>query len=188
MIYLNLFLGFLQVGLFSFGGAYASIPLIRDVVLSYHWLTDEELAYMIAVSESTPGPLMINLATYVGSSQGGFLGGVLATVAVALPAFVLIVLILGILHRFMEYRPVQALMDGLRPCMTGIVLATGIYMLYENLGVADGMINGKLTCDLAALVILVLLVLYLLICGRVKHKKISPLTLILAGAILGVLI
>mgnify|MGYP001771506843 FL=1 len=71
MIYLDLLIGFLKVGLFSFGGAYGAIPLIRDVVLSYGWLDDEMLTYFIAVSESTPGPIMVNLATYIGSSQGG---------------------------------------------------------------------------------------------------------------------
>ena len=71
MILLDLLIGFLKVGCFSFGGAYAAIPLIREVVLSYGWLTDEALTDMIAVSESTPGPIMVNLATYVGSSQAG---------------------------------------------------------------------------------------------------------------------
>lgn len=70
MIYLDLFAGFLKVGCFAFGGAYGAIPLIRDVVMSYGWLNDDMLTYMIAVSESTPGPIMVNLATYVGSSQG----------------------------------------------------------------------------------------------------------------------
>jgi len=93
MIYLDLFIGFLQVGCFAFGGAYGAIPLIRDVVLSYGWLTDETLAYMIAVSESTPGPIMINLATYVGSSQAGLLGAVLATLAVILPSFIIILVV-----------------------------------------------------------------------------------------------
>lgn len=69
MIYIELFLGFLKVGCFSFGGAYAAIPLIREVVFQYGWITEEKLTYMIAVSESTPGPIMVNLATYVGSSQ-----------------------------------------------------------------------------------------------------------------------
>ena len=85
MIYLDLFLGFLRVGMFAFGGAYGAIPLIRDVVLSYGWLSDEMLAYMIAVSESTPGPIMVNLATSVGSSQVGFLGAVVATLAYPYP-------------------------------------------------------------------------------------------------------
>ena len=94
MIYLDLFLGFLKVGCFTFGGAYGAIPLIRDVVLSYGWLGDEELTYMIAISESTPGPIMVNLATYVGSSQGGFFGALLATLAVVLPAFFIIILVI----------------------------------------------------------------------------------------------
>ena len=86
MIYLQLFLGFLKVGCFAFGGAYGAIPLIRDVVISYGWLSDEMLTYMIAVSESTPGPIMVNLATYIGSNQAGILGAVIATLAVVLPS------------------------------------------------------------------------------------------------------
>jgi chromate transport protein ChrA len=87
MIYLDLLIGFLEVGLFSFGGAYAAIPLIRDVVLAHGWMDDEMISYMIAVSESTPGPIMVNLATYIGSNKGGLLGAVIATTAVVLPAF-----------------------------------------------------------------------------------------------------
>ena len=82
MIYFDLILGFLKVGCFAFGGAYGAIPLIRDVVLNYGWLKDDELTYMIGVSESTPGPIMVNLATYVGSTQAGLPGGILATLAV----------------------------------------------------------------------------------------------------------
>ena len=70
MIYLDLLIGFLKVGCFAFGGAYGAIPLIRDVVMSYGWLSEDMLTYMIAVSESTPGPIMVNLATYVGITQG----------------------------------------------------------------------------------------------------------------------
>ena len=90
MIYLELLIGFLKVGCFSFGGAYAAIPLIRDVVLSYGWVSEEMLTDMIAVSESTPGPIMVNLATYVGSRQAGIPGAIIATLASILPAFVII--------------------------------------------------------------------------------------------------
>ena len=99
MIYLELFLGFLKVGCFAFGGAYGAIPLIRDVVLSYGWISDEMLTYMIAVSESTPGPIMVNLATYIGSNQGGFIGAVIATTAVITPSFIIILLLLLLLFR-----------------------------------------------------------------------------------------
>ena len=97
MIYLDLFLGFLKVGCFAFGGAYGAIPLIRDVVMSYGWLRDEMLTYMIAVSESTPGPIMVNLATYIGSNQAGFLGAVVTTLAVVLPSFLIILLVTALL-------------------------------------------------------------------------------------------
>ena len=130
MIYLELFLGFLWVGCFAFGGAYAAIPLIRDTVLSYGWLNDEQLTYMIAVSESTPGPIMINLATYIGSEQGGILGAALATIAVALPAFLLILLIMIVLKNILKNRYVQATLGGLQPCIIGIILIlTGVYMV-----------------------------------------------------------
>ena len=102
MILLDLFLGFLRVGCFSFGGAYGAIPLIRDVVMSYGWLDEETLIYFIAVSESTPGPIMVNLATYVGSSQAGLAGAVVATLAVVLPAFVIILLVMAVFKNFLR--------------------------------------------------------------------------------------
>ena len=102
MIYLELFLGFLKVSCFAFGGAYGAIPLIRDVVLSYGWLTDETLTYMIAVSESTPGPIIINLATYIGSSQAGFFGAVAATLAVIIPCFVTILIVTVIMKQLFK--------------------------------------------------------------------------------------
>ena len=102
MIYLELFLGFLLVGCFSFGGAYGAIPLIREVVMHYGWLTEEKFTYFVAVSESTPGPIMVNLATYVGSSQGGILGAAIATISVVTPSFLIILLVVTILSKVLE--------------------------------------------------------------------------------------
>ena len=93
MIYLELFLTFLQIGAFSFGGGYGMISLIREKVLTYGWLAEEEMLNMIAVAESTPGPIAVNMATFVGSSQGGFLGALLATLGVVLPSFIIILVI-----------------------------------------------------------------------------------------------
>ena len=123
MILLELFIGFLKVGCFAFGGAYGAIPLIRDVVLSYGWLDDEMLTYMIAVSESTPGPIMVNLATYVGSSRAGFYGSLVATLAVVLPSFIIILLVTALLKAVLKNRYVQAVLRGLKPCIVGIILA-----------------------------------------------------------------
>ena len=126
MIYLKLFLGFLKVGCFSFGGAYAAIPIIRDTVLSYGWLSDDKLSYMIAVSESTPGPIMINLATFVGQTQAGVPGAVIATVAVILPSFFIIILVTAAMKALLKNKYVQAGLNGLLPCITGIIAATGV--------------------------------------------------------------
>lgn len=184
MIYLKLFLGFLRVGLFSFGGAYAAIPLIRDVVLSYGWLTDAEMANMIAVSESTPGPIMVNLATYVGSSQGGLLGAVIATFAVVLPAFIIILLIMAALRHFMEKGPVKAVIGGLTPCITGIILAVGAYMIYENLLAP---VSG-FSVSLQAFVITLILAAILAVSRFVFKKKFSPILLIVIAAVLGMVV
>ena len=132
MIYLDLLLGFLEVGLFSFGGAYAAIPLVRDVVLAHGWMDDEMLSYMIAVSESTPGPIMVNLATYVGSNKGGFFGAVIVTTVVMLPAFLIILLIMVIAKNLLKNPYMQAILRGLKPCVIGVILATGVYMIVDN--------------------------------------------------------
>ena len=132
MILPELFIGFLKVGCFAFGGAYGAIPLIREVVLSYGWLDDEMLTYMIAVSESTPGPIMVNLATYVGSSQAGLPGSLFATLAVVLPSFIIVLLITALLKTVLKNKYVQAVLCGLKPCMIGIILATGVCMILRN--------------------------------------------------------
>ena len=182
MIYLDLFLGFLMVGCFAFGGAYGAIPLIRDVVLSYGWLTDETLTYMIAVSESTPGPIMVNLATYIGSNQAGFLGAALATLAVVLPSFLIILLVTAILKTALKNKYVQAILRGLKPCVIGIVLATGIYMIFSNC-------FGKLpalTVNMQAIIISVLLAAAMFTYKHIKKKKLSPIGLIIISACLGI--
>ena len=184
MIYLDLFLGFLKVGCFSFGGAYGAIPLIRDVALSYGWLDDETLAYMIAVSESTPGPIMVNLATYVGSSQAGLGGAVLATLAVVLPSFLVILLAAAVLKNLLENRYVKAVLGGLKPCVIGIILATGVYMTVHN-GIS-GM--GKPGLDLRPAAITAILAAVMWGAKPVLKRKVSPLALIAVSACLGLLL
>lgn len=184
MIYLDLFLGFLKVGCFSFGGAYGAIPLIRDVALSYGWLDDETLAYMIAVSESTPGPIMVNLATYVGSSQAGLGGAVLATLAVVLPSFLVILLAAAVLKNLLENRYVKAVLGGLKPCVIGIILATGVYMTVHN--DISGM--GKPGLDLRPAAITAILAAVMWGAKPVLKRKVSPLALIAVSACLGILV
>ena len=180
MIYLDLFLGFLQVGCFAFGGAYGAIPLIRDVVLAYGWLDDEALTYMIAISESTPGPIMVNLATYIGSHQAGFWGSLIATTAVVLPAYLVILLVMGILKNAIDHPGVQAVLWGLKPCVTGIVLATGLTMVIRNC--LSGLQITGWQDILVTLVLAGILVLWQLL----RKKKLSPIALICLAGILGI--
>ena len=182
MVYLELFTGFLIVGLFSFGGAYGAIPLIRDVVLSYGWLDEETLTDMIAVSESTPGPIIVNLATYVGSSQAGIPGAVLATFIVILPAFLIIILILAVLNKLWENKYAQAVIRGLKPCIIGIILETGCIMIIKN-GILPVFQGGK---DIRPLFFTVILLAVYFIPRRLIKKKMSPVMLIVFSAVLGI--
>ncbi|MDO4749627.1 MAG: chromate transporter [Eubacteriales bacterium] len=181
MIYLELFLGFLKVGCFAFGGAYGAIPLIRDVVMSYGWLSDEMLTYMIAVSESTPGPIMVNLATYIGSSQAGFFGAAVATLAVVLPSFLIILLVTALLKTALKNKYVQAVLRGLKPCVIGIVLATGVYMVLGN---CFGTVSA-IKVNVQAIIITAFLAASMFGYKYFAKKKLSPILLIVISAIAG---
>ena len=184
MTLLELFIGFLKVGCFAFGGAYGAIPLIRDVVLSYGWLEDDMLTTMIAVSESTPGPIMVNLATYVGSSQAGFWGALIATAAVVLPSFAVILLITALLKKLLKNPYVQAILRGLKPCMIGIVLATGVYMVLHNcLGNV-----AAFSPDTTAVVMTAALAAVYFGSRKILRNGISPIALIGISAVAGILV
>ena len=182
MTYLELLLGFLKVGCFSFGGAYGAIPLIRDVVMSYGWMTEEELTYMIAVSESTPGPIMVNLATFVGNTQGGIIGAILATLAVVLPSFLIILLVSAVMKKLLKNKYVQAALRGLKPCIIGLVMATGVFMVITHcLSLTAGFM-----VDWKALLLTVVLAAVLYLSKPLFKKKVSPVMLILISAVLGI--
>ena len=184
MIYLELLLGFLKVGCFAFGGAYGAIPLIREVVLSYGWLSDEMLTYMIGISESTPGPIMVNLATYIGSSQAGFPGAMIATLSVITPSFLIILLVTAVLKNTLKNPYVQAILQGMKPCIVGIILATGLYMIFKNCFGTGNIVH----IDLRSLCITILLFGVMYIYRKIKHRKISPVLLIFISALLGMFI
>lgn len=184
MIYLELLFGFLRVGCFSFGGAYGAIPLIRDVVRSYGWLTDEMLTYMIAVSESTPGPIMVNLATYVGSQQAGIWGAIIATAAVVLPSFIVILLITILLKALIKNRYVQAILSGIKPSIIGIILATGVYMTINNCI----SISGAVSVNFRSLLITAILMAVIYVTKKRTKRNLSSIRLIALSALFGIII
>lgn len=182
MIYLELLLAFLKVGLFSFGGAYGAIPLIRDVVLSHGWMSEEYLTYMIAVSESTPGPIMVNMATYVGNTQARFFGSVVATFGVVFPSFCVILLVTAILKNLTDNKYFKAILQGLKPCVVGIILATGLHLMVINCLV----IKENIGVDIKAFCILLILIGILFGYQRITEKKLSPVMLIVVSAVVGI--
>lgn len=182
MIWLDLLVGFLKVGCFAFGGAYGAIPLIRDVVLSYGWLGEDALTNMIAVSESTPGPIMVNLATYVGSSQAGIAGAAVATLAVVLPSFIVILLVMILLRAALKNKYVQAVLRGVKPCVVGIILATGCLMMFRQ-GVLPALGESR---DFRPLILTAALAAVYFGSRKALKKGLSPISLILIAACAGV--
>ena len=190
-LYLNLIWGFLKVGLFSFGGAYGAIPIIEEVVTKYNWISPEKFTYLLAISESTPGPIMVNTATYIGNEVGskygilgGILGSALATFIVCLPAFAIILVLSMIFKNFIKNQNVQAVLTGIKPCIIGIIAATGLHMIYENV-FANGLSIPK---NWQSLVILAIVLVAMFVYFKVKKKNISPIMLITVSAVAGIIV
>ncbi len=182
MIYLELFFGFLKVGLFTFGGGYAAIPLIRETVLAHSWMSDDTLSTLIAVSESTPGPIMVNLATFVGSQKAGVSGALCATFAVVLPAFVVILLLMKLLKNAMKNPAVKAAVNNMKPCVAGMIMATGVFMA------AKSFFPEAITVDAVALVLTVILAFLYFGSKKAFKKGMSPILLIILAGTAGVAI
>ena len=187
MIYLTLFLTFLEIGAVSFGGGYGMISLMREKVLTFGWMTEEELLNVIAIAESTPGPIAVNMATFVGSRQGGILGALLATLGVVLPSFIIILLIAALIKNFLKYKGVKAFLGGVRPCIVGLILSTAITMgLSKLVGLAS--VGDAITPDLCGIIIFATLLVISLVWSKIKKKKPSPILMILISAGLGMIL
>lgn len=184
MIYLSLFWEFLKIGLFTFGGAYGAIPLIRQCVLTQGWMDDNMFTNILAVSESTPGPIMVNSATYIGASQGGVLGAAVATLGVVLPSFVIILLIARLFAKSIKHRAVQAILKGVKPCIMGVILATGFSMA---LGILTGL-PGSFAFDLPSCLLFTTLAAVSLLYPKIRKKSLSPILLIVLSAVLGIIL
>lgn len=182
MNYIELLWGFLKVGLFSFGGAYGAIPVIREVVMDYGWVDDAKFSYLLAISESTPGPIMVNTATYIGNEVGGLLGSFIATFMVCLPAFIIILLFSMIFKTFLSKPFVAAILNGIKPCIIGIIAATGLHMIITNC-IAQGL---SISANWQTLIITILLLAVMLIYKKLRKKSISPIMLICVAACCGI--
>ena len=171
MIYLELFWTFFVIGAFTFGGGYAMLPLIQIEVVNKGWMANEAVANFVAVSESTPGPFAINMATYVGSEMGGVLGAACATLGVVLPSFIIILIVAKCYDRFKKSKLVKGAMSGLKPAVIGMI-GTAVLSIGKTVFVQPGLLLSA--------------VLFGAMAVR-AFKKVHPIIIICISAAAGVL-
>ena len=176
---LILFWTFLKIGLFTIGGGYAMIPLIKQEALAHGWASAEELIDFLAISESTPGPFAINVATLIGFKQMGILGAICATVGVILPSFIIILLISKLLKNFVNNRFVQAALKGVKPVVIALIFTVAFGLIWNGL---FGNIWQFNFFDWKALIIMAIAFTM----TRFKYTK-NPILIIVVGAALGLL-
>ena len=186
MIWLQLFWEFFKTGLLSIGGGLATLPFLRQMGASYGWFTEKELANMLAVSESTPGPIGVNMATYVGitATGGNLLGGVLTTFALVLPSVIIIIIVATVLRRFRENRFVQSSLAAIRPASVGLVAAAVLSVLKTALLLGENDAGASVWIPVWPAVAL----FAVLAVGRWRFQKLHPIVFIAVGAAAGILL
>lgn len=185
MIYLTLIYEFFKIGLFAIGGGLATIPFLSELIDRYHWFTTSMLTDMIAVSESTPGAIGINMATFAGFHTAGILGGILATLGLIAPSIIIICIVAKLLKQFKDSPLVAALFYGLRPAVTALIASAGLSIFVTALFHTDAL-TGKHIDVLAFFnlpCILLFAILYIL---SNRYKKLHPIVWIAAAAVIGI--
>lgn len=181
MIYLTLFYEFFKIGLFAIGGGMATIPFLIDLSAKYGWYTTSEFANMVAISQSTPGPVGINMATYAGFQAAGISGALIATFSLVLPALVIIMLIAKFMQNFSDNPIVKAIFDGIRPTVAALILYAVLELSKISLLITT---DSGYRPDFTSIIICVVLFIMM----EIPHlKKLHPLIWIAAGAIIGII-
>ncbi len=170
MIYLTLFIEFFKIGLFAIGGGAATIPFLFDLSEKYKWFSFEELTNMIAVAESTPGPIGVNMATFAGFQTAGILGGIIATIGLVTPSVIIIVLIAKLLKNYAQNQNVQLVLNSIRPAVLALIIFA--LMSIVKISIVDYLSFG---------------VFFILTIIMLKYKK-SPILYILLSAIIGIIL
>ena len=185
MIYLILFLEFFKIGLFTIGGGFAMIPLIEEIAVRYGWMTESEFFNLIGICESTPGPIAINMATYIGSSQGGLLGSAVATLGVVLPSFIIILVIATVMKNMTKNRFFKGFMEGVKPVIVALIMSTGFLLLLKIAGMtSDNVFNP----DFIQIIIFCIITAVFFIYKKTAKKKMGSVFIIMLSAILGIVI
>lgn len=176
MIYLKLFISFLKIGAFSFGGGYAAMPIIQsEVVDTYHWLTLEEFTDLITISQMTPGPIAVNSATFVGIRIGGILGAAVATLGCILPASLLLIFLSWMYMKYKKLTVLQTILSVLRPAVVAMIAISGIKILQTAFGLNEFLIENLRLHMLAIFIICMVLLL--------KYNKNPIFVMVFAGTL-----
>ncbi len=190
MIYIQLFYEFFKTGLFAIGGGLATLPFLYNLSDKTGWFTHTDLTNMIAVSESTPGPLGVNTATYVGFTVGGLPGAIVATLGLVAPSIIVILIIASFLKAFRDSRIVDSAFYGLRPASTGLIAAAGIPVIVTSILSVDSLytlLTGGMTVSMIKWPAIVLAVVIFVLTNFVKPtKKLHPILFIAFAAVVGV--
>jgi len=185
MIYLELFYEFFITGLLMFGGGLASIPFLRQMAATTNWFTIEELLNMIAISESTPGPIAVNIATYAGFKTAGVLGGIIATIALLIPSFIIATIVAKILSRFRKNSLVDDVFYALRPASLGLIAAACLMVLQHSLLSTELWLSTGIFTDLFNLRALALAVVLFVAINKLKTH---PVLFLAISAVIGIFI
>lgn len=185
MIYLQLFFTFLKVGAFAFGGGYAMLSLIGDSVLQYGWMTEEELLNFVGVETVIPGPIAVNMATYVGYEQAGFFGALVATIGVVLPSFILILLVAVFIKNLLKYPPVKSFITSMRPALSGLILSVAITMALTVFFGIDSINTATFFFEPRVLAIFLSIIAISMTWKHFKKNEISPILLVVISGLMG---
>ena len=187
MIYLQLFFEFFKTGLFAVGGGLATLPFLKEMSLRTGWFSLEELQDMIAVSESTPGPIGVNMATYAGFTTAGLPGALVASLGLILPSFIIILIVAVFLKRFKNSPYVEAAFEGLRPASTALIAAVLLSLFVSNF-LNTGAWKGFSAESISVLRWQYLLLGVLVFIGTKIWKKLHPGVFLLFGALAGIVL
>lgn len=180
MIYIKLFLTFFKIGLFTFGGGYAMLPLIQEEVVNNGWMDTSQIVNFIAVSESTPGPFAINISTYVGAEVGGILGSACATLGVVLPSFIIILIVAKFYEAFKSNKIVKGVMSGLKPAVVGLIGSAAV-----SIALTVFLPSGWNVAVFKDIQLYISLFIFAL-CTVLAFKKLHPIIIIGISAAIGI--
>nr|WP_122639124.1 chromate transporter [Romboutsia sp. Marseille-P6047] len=185
MTYIQLFYEFFKTGLFAIGGGLATLPFLYDIARNYTWFDESTLADMVAVSQSTPGPIGINMATFAGFQASGVIGSLVATTALVMPAFIIIIIVAHFLSKFRESKQVEAVFCGLRPAVTGLIAVAWFQVVNISILTWSRFVDSK---NIINLFDYKSLILFIIIFFITRKSKKHPALFLLIGAIAGIVL